>query len=58
MLPWFSYIYTLLKQKYEMHTKIDMFREFTPRIPILVTKVCITYMPSYKYAIKNVIYSF
>ena len=36
MHPIMVHVYTLLKTKYENHTKIGMFREFTPRIPNLV----------------------
>ena len=61
----FIYIYiSLLKRKYEIHTKIGMIQEFTPRIPLFgmnnipgyvlhtITEVWIPFL------FKYVIYSF
>ena len=48
---------TLLKRKYEIHTKIGMIQEFTPCIPIFgmnnIPWVCITYHLASMYFIPN-----
>ena len=44
--------HTLLKRKYEIHTKIGMIQEFTPRIPHFGMNnipMSMYYIPSHKY---------
>ena len=51
-------LYTLLKQKYVIHTKIGMIQEFTPRIPLFgVNNIPkgMYYIPFYKYVFHSYI---